>query len=208
MQDTIFTIGHSTHSLQHFLGLLEAHNVTAICDVRSKPYSRNNPQFNREDLKSALGDHGIAYVFLGRELGARSEDPTCYDGGKVQYDRLARTGLFRDGLDRIGEGVKKYRIALMCAEKEPLECHRTILVARHLQDLGFQVSHIHADGRIEGHDDAIDRLCHLLGLPDQDMFRTRIDVVDDAYRIQGARIAYDRGEVAEGEALPMKRAAG
>lgn len=207
MQHTIFTIGHSTHSLQHFLGLLDAHHVTALCDVRSKPYSRTNPQFNREDLKAALGDRGIAYVFLGRELGARSEDPCCYDGGKVQYDRLASTRLFKDGLDRIGEGARTYRIALMCAEKEPLECHRTILVARHLQALGFAVSHIHANGLLESHDDAIVRLCQSLGLPDHDMFRTHSEILDDAYRLQGARIAYDRENVAK-ERMPMRRAAG
>src|SRR5260370_22847020 len=155
MQHTGFKIGHSTHTLQHFFSLLKSHNITAFCDVRSKPYSRNNPQFNREDLKTALSNQGIVYVFLGRELGARSEDPTCYDDGKVQYDRLARTDLFRDGLDRIQEGAKKYRIALMCAEKDPLDCHRTILVARHLQALGFEVQHILADGGLESHKGAL-----------------------------------------------------
>ncbi|MGC4052417.1 MAG: DUF488 domain-containing protein [Paludibaculum sp.] len=208
MQETIFTVGHSTHNLDHFLGLLEAHRVTALCDVRSKPYSRTNPQFNREDLKWVLAEHGIAYVFLGKELGARSEDPDCYEDGKVQYERLARTELFRDGLDRVREGAKRFRIALMCAEKEPLDCHRTILVARHLEGLGLRVAHIHSDGRLETHDDAIERLCRSIGLPNQDMFRTHSDIVEDAYRIRGAQIAYDRSEAAVRAGLPMKRAAG
>lgn len=208
MQQTLFTVGHSTHTLQHFFSLLKLHSITALCDVRSKPYSRNNPQFNREDLKTALSNQGIAYVFLGRELGARSEDPTCYDDGKVQYDRLARTDLFREGLDRIQEGAKKYRIALMCAEKEPLDCHRTILVARHLQALGFEVQHILAHGELESHKDALDRLVHTFNLPAHDMFRTHEDVVEDAYRLQGERIAYDRSDVQDSQSSTLKRAAG
>jgi hypothetical protein len=77
------------------------HGVTALCDVRSKPYSRMNPQFNKEELKQALLKAAISYVFLGKELGARTEDPSCYDGGRVQYDRLAQTEVFRKGRDRI-----------------------------------------------------------------------------------------------------------
>jgi len=137
MQEIIFTIGHSTHPAERFIALLKQHDITALADVRSKPYSRMNPQFNREDLKKALSESGIAYVFLGKELGARTEDRSCYHEGKVQYGRLAQTELFRHGLDRVQEGAKKYRIALMCAEKDPLVCHHTILVARHLETLGL-----------------------------------------------------------------------
>ena len=134
MNETVFTIGHSTHPQERFVSLLCQHGITALCDVRSTPYSRVNPQFNREGLRESLRACGITYVFLGKELGARSADPTCYEYGKVKYDRLAVTDLFRQGLDRVREGTRTYRVALMCAEKEPLECHRTILVARHLVD--------------------------------------------------------------------------
>ncbi len=172
MPQTVFTIGHSTHPQDRFIALLKKHGVTALCDVRSKPYSRINPQFNKEDLKQALHKAGISYVFLGKELGARSEDPSCYDGGKVQYDRLAQTEIFRKGLDRIEEGIRKYRVSLMCAEKEPLECHRTVLVARHLDAAGLVVQHIHADGSLESHEDAMNRLLRQLRLPEHDMFRS------------------------------------
>ncbi len=207
MQQTVFTIGHSTHPQSRFLDLLKLHDITAVCDVRSQPYSRTNPQFNREDLKKVLRESGIAYVFLGKELGARSQDATCYDGGKIQYDRLARTDLFKRGLDRIHEGVQRYRIALMCAEKEPLECHRTILVARHLQAPGLAIVHIHADGVLERHDEALSRLINSLNLPDHDMFRSHEDVIADAYRLQEGRIAYDRTAVVD-ESAGMKRFAG
>jgi len=141
-----------------------------------------------------LPDCGIAYRFLGEELGARSDDPACYEGGKVQYDRLAKTPVFKSGIERVRSGMKNYRIVLMCAEKEPLECHRAILVARHLVALGISVQHIHADGSLESHDAAIERLAVLLNLPESDLFRSHEDVLEDAYRLQGNRIAYERGQ--------------
>lgn len=190
MENRVFTIGHSTHDIERFTALLRQHGITALCDVRSKPYSRLNPQFNREALKQCLRDHGIAYVFLGAELGARSDDPSCYDHGKVQYDRLARTDLFQQGLARLKEGMKNYRLALMCAEREPLDCHRTILVARCLAALGVDVAHIHADGRIESHTDALNRLVRAFKLQEHDMFRSHDELLAEAYRLQEERIAY------------------
>ena len=190
MHKAVFTIGHSTHSRERFVALLAQHGVTALCDVRSKPYSRMNPQFNREELKRALRECGMEYVFLGNELGARSEDRGCYENGKVQYDRLANTELFRRGIDRVREGMKQRRVALMCAEKEPLECHRTILVARQLAALGVRVEHIHADGSLESHDAALSRLAQMVRLPEHDLFHSREELLDDAYRRQEERIAY------------------
>src|SRR5437870_5320444 len=97
----VLTIGHSTHSMDAFIALLRQHGVTALADVRSAPFSRFNPQFNKEALKHSLKAHGIKYVFLGRELGARSPDRACYENGRVQYARLARTESFHAGLDRV-----------------------------------------------------------------------------------------------------------
>lgn len=190
MGHTVFTIGHSTHPSERFLELLRQHGVTAVGDVRSTPYSRFNPHFNSGRMKVWLPEAGIAYVFLGRELGARSEDSSCYEDGKVQYDRLAATDLFRQGLDRVHEGTKSYTLALMCAEKEPLECHRTILVARHVAAMGLDVQHIHADGRLESHDAVMTRLVRLLNLPEGDMFRSREEMWAEAYARHGQRIAY------------------
>ena len=207
MEDTIYTVGHSTHPQERFIGLLLKAGVTAISDVRSKPYSRVNPQFNREALKQTLKLNGISYVFLGKELGARSDDSSCYEDGKVRYDRLAKTPVFQSAIDRVLTGSQKHRIALMCAEKEPLDCHRTILVARHLQDLDFAVLHIHADGALERHEAALTRLIKDLKLPDHDMFRSYDDIVSDAYRLQEKRIAYDRSAVPN-ESAAMKRFTG
>ena len=207
MQQTVFTIGHSTHTQERFIELLKLHGITALCDVRSKPYSRTNPQFNREELKESLCSSGIAYVFLGKELGARSEDPRCYENGKVQYDRLAATELFRCGVEQVREGMEKYRIALMCAEREPLECHRTILVARHLTTDGIDVHHIHADGRLESHVDAVSRLMRQLNMHEDDMFRSREELLADAYKKQEERIAYSTPPVVPAEADTTRSAA-
>jgi uncharacterized protein (DUF488 family) len=208
MREAVFTIGHSTHSQERFIALLHQHGITALCDVRSKPYSRVNPQFNREELKRSLRASGIAYVFLGKELGARSEDPACCEQGKVRYDCLAHTDLFRHGLERVQEGMKKYRVALMCAEKEPLECHRTILVARHLAALGLDVRHIHADGRVESHPDALSRLARMLNLPEHDMFHSRDELLADAYRRQEEHIAYESSPAVPADAATPSGAAG
>ncbi len=186
----VFTVGHSTHSAEVFVALLHQHGIEALADVRSSPFSRFNPQFNRENLERSLKENGIRYVFLGKELGARSDDRSCYDHGQVQYARLAQTDLFRSGLDRVLQGAARYRVALMCAEKEPLECHRTILVAKALAERGKPVQHIHADGHLETHEAAMERLLEMTGVPKEDLFRTREELLADALQKQEAKIAY------------------
>ncbi len=141
--DDIFTIGHSNHPLGHFLALLGRHGITALADVRSAPYSRFNPHFNRETLAGSLRDSGIAYVFLGAELGGKRPG--------VSYRDIAAGEEFKSGLARLREGAKQYRVAFMCAEREPLDCHRTLLVARHLKSSDLAIRHILADGTLEAH---------------------------------------------------------
>jgi uncharacterized protein (DUF488 family) len=188
----LYTIGHSTHSTETLIELLTRHGITAIADVRSSPHSRFNPQFNRENLRMDLKRLGIAYVFLGSELGARSEDPRCYVEGKVQYDRLARTELFQEGLRRITRGVSKKKIALMCAEKDPLTCHRAILICRHLPADDIGVQHILEDGRLESHADALTRLQRELDIGEPELFRSRDELIIEAYSRRGEQIAYSK----------------
>jgi uncharacterized protein (DUF488 family) len=189
----IYTIGHSKHPLDRFIALLQQHGVDALADVRSTPYSRFNPQFNREKLTAALAAAGIRYVFLGEELGARTKDPSCYDDtGRVSYARLASTDLFRKGLERLLTGMRDHRIAIMCAEREPLDCHRTILVARELEKAGVPVSHILQDGSLESHRQTMQRLAAVLKLTATDLFRTPDELIEQAYEKQAGRIAYVR----------------
>lgn len=188
---TVLTIGHSNHPIERFIELLRHHNVSAVADVRSFPSSRQNPQFNREPLKQALSKSGIAYVFLGKELGARPRDPVCYQDGRVQYARLAKTECFREGLQRVVDGATRYRVALLCAERDPLACHRTVLIGRELENSGVDIAHIHADGTLEQHRDAMIRLLRMLGLLDQnDMFKDRDALIAQACAIQEQKIAY------------------
>ena len=187
----IYTVGHSNHPIERFLGLLQPHGITAVADVRSTPYSRFNPQFRREKLQAALGSVGIQYVFLGQELGARSQDPACYDSeGRVSYAKLARTELFRKGMARLRTGMAEHRISLLCAEREPLECHRTILVARELVREGVPVTHILGDGSLETHEHALQRLAVSLKLTATDLFSDSAELLEQAYELQAARIAY------------------
>lgn len=191
MTDYVYTIGHSTHSTDRLIQLLIGHGVNALVDVRSQPYSRVNPQFNRESLRTEMKTAGISYVFLGRELGARPADRSCYIDGQVQYDLLARTALFQEGLTRVAQGLTSHRVALMCAEKDPLACHRTILVCRHLRAVcGISAQHILGDGRLESHEDALTRLIAELDMPERDLFRSRDELVLNAYSLRGQQIAY------------------
>lgn len=186
---SIYTIGHSSHEIEAFLGLLLRSKITAIADVRSLPASRFNPQFNREPLKRELQRAHIEYVFLGRELGARSDDPSCYVDGKVQYGRLAQQSTFHDGIQRLLRGLDEHRIAIMCAEAEPLDCHRTLLVARALVQQGVEVIHIRRDGHLEHDADTMMRLRQKFGLADSALFEND-DLLADALRRQEDEIAY------------------
>ena len=197
-QDTIFTVGHSNHPADVFLGLLTRCGISAVADVRSAPFSRRFPQFDKAALSRSLKETGIGYVFMGRALGARPDDPSCYAGGRVSYVRLAARPAFLEGIARLKRGARDRRIALMCAEREPLDCHRTILVARALDREGIAVEHIHADGRLEPHGEATDRLFDLVGVPRDDMFLGRGELAAMAFSRREARIAYRGGEPAGG----------
>jgi uncharacterized protein (DUF488 family) len=189
-QSTVYTIGHSTHPIERFVELLRQHGVTALADVRSMPYSRFNPQYSKAALERTLKANGIAYVFLGKELGARSDDPSCYENDKVRYSRIAKTALFHAGIERVKKGVGVHRVALMCAEREPLECHRTLLVSRELEREGVAVTHIHGDGHLETHSDAVTRLLKQVKLPASDLFKSQEELIDEAYAKQEERVAY------------------
>ncbi|MBV8534617.1 MAG: DUF488 domain-containing protein [Alphaproteobacteria bacterium] len=152
----IYSIGHSNHPAGHFLSLLHRHRITALADVRTTPYSRFNPQFRREALAQSLQGAGIAYVFLGEELGGKRQG--------VTQAEIARSESFQRGLARLRQGAERYKVAFMCAEREPLDCHRTILVARHLKAPDLAIRHILADGRIEEHESVERRLVEQTGL--------------------------------------------
>ncbi len=190
MSQTVFTVGHSNGSFERLLALLRQHAISAVADVRSQPYSRFNPQFNREVLAGSLKDSRMEYVFLGQELGARTDDPVCYRDGRAQYGLIAKTGTFERGIARLLRGAERFRVAVLCAEKEPLVCHRGILISRHLHEMGREVAHILEDGTLEYHEAAIARLLALHNLQENDLFRSREELIALAYERQADQIQY------------------
>lgn len=188
--NTVFTIGHSDHDQQRFIELLRAHRVDALADVRSSPHSSRFPQFNRAALQASLRRAGIRYVFLGDELGARRSESECYVNGQALYELIAKTPAFQRGIHRVVRGAIQMRVALVCAEREPLECHRAILVCRHLKTIVPSISHILSDGSVESHEQMEERLLQQFKLASADLLRSKAEMLDAAYERQGKRIAY------------------
>lgn len=195
---TILTIGHSTHTIDEFIRMLQARDVEIVVDVRSSPHSKRFPQYSRETLQTSLKQHGIRYLFLGRELGARRTERECYVAGKAEYERIAKLPVFAEGISRVLTGAAEYRIVLMCAEHDPLTCHRTVLVCRYLKKHDLALAHILRDGRVEPHEQAEHRLMLEEGEnPDQTDIFAAADEFDSAltraYTRRGDRIAYREG---------------
>ena len=205
MTGEILTVGHSNHPEAKFIDLIRMHDVSAVADVRSTPFSRFSPHCSEDALRETLREAGIGYVFLGRELGARPSDPSCYVDGQVRYPLLAQTALFRQGIDRLLRGAADERIAVMCSEKEPLDCHRTVLVAAALQDACAAVGHILADGRVETHDEAMDRLLEQHGLQHPELTRTRQERLQEALERQESKIAFSDPNLSQPAAEAPRR---
>jgi uncharacterized protein (DUF488 family) len=189
MKNKLFTIGHSNRDLPTFVSLLRENGVTVIADVRSQPYSKRYPQFDQQSLKITLRQESIEYVFMGNELGARRSERECYVSGKARYELIAKTYAFQDGITRIKEGAARHCIALMCSERDPLICHRTILICRYLQD-EFDLFHIIDSCRSEAHSELESRLFKVTGLPQRDLFSSYGELLEQAYVSQAERIAF------------------
>lgn len=197
MTQTVYTVGHSNGTAERLLGLLSQHGITAVADVRSRPYSRFNPQFNREELAGALKVAAIEYVFLGQELGARPADPACYRDGRAQYSLMAQTPVFARGIERLRAGMETHRVAILCAEKEPLTCHRSMLIARYLHERDVAVRHILEDGTLEEHDALLDRLLALHGMQENHLFHSKEERIVLAYEKQAEEIEYSASQVSQ-----------
>jgi uncharacterized protein (DUF488 family) len=161
----MLTVGHSNHDWPRLLDLLQNAGVTAVADVRSQPFSQRHPQYNRPELQQGLERDGIAYAFLGEELGGRPQSPLVYDGaGRVDYERVRLTPLFRRGLDRLAAALDEYRVALLCAEEDPLDCHRGLMITPALVERGITPAHLRGDGTVETTQQMEDRLLAATGV--------------------------------------------
>jgi len=154
---TAYTVGHSNHSLEAFLDLLKRHGIEVVVDVRSSPYCRYATHFNKEPLQEELRAGRFRYLFLGDVIGGRPDGGAFYDAeGRVLYDRLAESDRFKRGIERLRDGIKTYRVALMCGEEDPAGCHRRLLIGRVLDGEGIGVLHIRGDGRLQSEEELAD----------------------------------------------------
>ncbi|WP_026198893.1 DUF488 family protein [Desulfitobacterium hafniense] len=196
----LYTIGHSLHSIDQFNKLLNNHDVNCVIDVRSTPYSKYSPQFNTNELRKFLSINHKSYIFMGEEFGARRSDSSLYDiDGLLDFEKVIKSAFFQAGVKRVKSGLNKdYKIAFMCTEKEPLDCHRSILVGRAFHDEGFEVLNIHEDGSVENQKGLEERLLDLY-FPDRNQTsifdilqggRSKEELVVEAYQLRNREIGY------------------
>ncbi len=196
---TLYTIGHSGHSLKYFIALLSDYKINCLVDVRSNPYSKFHEHFNRNNLSAALQTENIQYIFMGKEFGARRNEPELYNSeGQLDFEKTMESELFLSGVERIKTGLLKgYIIAFMCAEKNPVDCHRSMLVARYFSENGFHPVHILENG------DSIDqaRVINLLldqyypnrnqvSLIPEENFQDEHELYVKAYKMKNREIGY------------------
>lgn len=187
----IYTIGYSSYTRSSLIKTLYKHDVKAVIDVRSSPFSSIYKDFNRSPLKAELNQKNIYYVFLGAECGARVEDRSCHTNGKVDFQKVNKLPSFKKGITRILSGSEIFNVTLFCAEKDPITCHRMILVCRELAKYDVEIKHILPNCDIESHDEAEARLLAKLGLNQMHFFKSKEEVLEEGYKIQGEKIAYD-----------------
>ena len=195
----LFTIGHSNQSQEEFLAMLRRHGVNCVVDVRSVPASKYTPQFNMEELRRFLKHNDVQYLHFGNEFGARRTDCINEDG-QVDFEEAVKTTAFLSGVERIKNGIEKgYRIALMCSEANPLECHRFSLVARYFYENGWDVQHILKEAELAPHEtleqQMIQEFMHSrkYHVPEVDELfgtYTKEDQRQDAYRLKNREIGY------------------
>ncbi len=177
-----YTIGHSNHSFEFFVGLLDTFGIETVADVRSQPGSRRFPWFSYKSLKRGLQHHGIDYLFLGNLLGARRMmEDSAVRRKLMPFAMIAMTTEFASGLEKIVEIALCRKVCIMCAEKDPMNCHRALLVSRHLVQAGCQVLHIHSDSSLESHDDFEKRLLKHFHMDHPCLFSTRQECLDAVY---------------------------
>ena len=147
---TFSTIGHSSHTAEHFLGLLQQHRIEVLVDTRSAPYSRYSPHFDRDELRDSVTATGMKYLYLGDVVGGRPREEAHYDEhGRARYGKMGKDKEFLDGIERLERGADEFRVALMCSEEDPAHCHRRLLIGRVLIERGAQLQHIRGDGSLQ-----------------------------------------------------------
>jgi uncharacterized protein (DUF488 family) len=153
----IYTIGHSNHSMETFLNLLRDSKIDVVVDIRSKPSSQVVPHFDQKPLENSLKMNGFKYLYFGKELGGRPNSKDFYDAdGRVLYSLVAESPPFIQAIERLLKGIHEYRVALLCGEENPSNCHRRLLVGRVLQNYEVSLLHIRGSGRLQSEEELLD----------------------------------------------------
>ena len=201
----LLTIGHSNIPAPHFTAMLRAAGADAIADVRSTPVSRFCPWFSAKNLAPLLASESMDYLFFGEELGGRPGDPSLYREGIADYEAMTQQPRFQAGLERLLHHAGRHRLCLMCSEREPLDCHRCLLVARALAGRGASIGHILYDGAIEPHATTQQRLLRLADA-DNDLFASgQHDRLAAAYRRRSRAVAYRVKKAANAATVRQKK---
>ena len=193
-QPAIYTIGHGGRTVEAFIKLLQQHDIAFLIDVRSKPYSRYQPDFTKQSLEHHLKAHDIRYVFLGDKLGGRPEDPSCYIDGKVDYEQVQARDFYKSGLERLEKGWQQgLGVVLLCSERKPEQCHRSKLIGRSLAERGIGMAHIDEKDLVISQEEVMLRV--IGGQP---------SLFGQEFHMLTSRKRYDSGG-AEGEDYPQGR---
>lgn len=180
----IFTIGHGSRTIEQFIDLIRRNQIDYVIDVRSQPYSKYNPAFSKEELEKRLWSEQIQYVFMGDQLGGRPNLPSCYTNGKVDYEKLREKDFYRQGIARLHKAwEQQLRVAIMCSEGKPQECHRSKLIGESLVKEGIEVVHIDEKGVLVSQEEVIARFydgqLSLFG-PEERSFQSRKRYLKDS----------------------------
>jgi uncharacterized protein (DUF488 family) len=193
----IYTIGHSTHSADYFLELLQTYKVNCVVDVRSVAASAYNPQYNKEPFSNFLKNNGVTYIHLPEEFGARHTDPDLLDDDdKVDFEKVRKSWNFQNGVERLWKEINKgLTIALMCSESEPFDCHRFSMISIALEKDGFDVQHILKDKTLKSNSQLESQLLkkYEKKIPKPDMFEPNVTLevqLQAAYRLRNKEIAF------------------
>ena len=202
MNNILYTIGHSQHDVEYFVYMLQKYQINFILDVRSTPYSQFVASYNRENIKAILKNEDIEYSFMGKYFGARPDDIKLYTKeGYLDFEKTRKSVKFQNGVENVIKGIQSgNNIALMCTEKDPIECHRAIMVARTFFEKGINVQHILEDSTLESHNELNHRLIDLY-FPDRyqiSLFsyenKSDEECLEEAYRYHNKKIGYYLGE--------------
>ena len=190
---SLYTIGYSGFSIEDFIAILKKNSIGAIVDVRSSPYSSRFEEYNITNIKPSLNDSNIFYLFFGDELGARPKDRSLYTNNVADFIKMAKSTAFIDGCKRVREGLDKFSIGMMCAEKDPATCHRTILVTNAFRNTYPEINifHIHPSSKIESQEKLDRRIMAMYGLEQEHLFKTYEERLKEAYSLREKAIAYN-----------------